>query len=306
MRLKEELGKKIRRIRESLGLSRESLCDDESELTVRQLFRIEKGESLPSLGKLEYIANKLDISLVKLIDDGQLVLSEEYLRIKDQLISSTLYGNSERIKAMELLFDEVYENYYDKLPEEEQLVIDVLNVNLDIYLTEDARYGEAILEDYMGQILIKQKYSLNDIIIASLYILTYVMTSVDSIEVEKFNQLSIGLLKSVDYKIHNSATVLIRSLQGVVHIKTSLLDFKDMDKYLDALYYLIKVTNCTYRKPIVTMLEAKYLKAKTNDSNLVKEKYLQAIKGAEYIGDEVLVSKLKEEMDIDCYAVNRT
>ena len=33
-------------------MTREVLCNDESELTVRQLVRIEKGESLPSLKKI--------------------------------------------------------------------------------------------------------------------------------------------------------------------------------------------------------------------------------------------------------------
>ena len=47
--IKSEIGKKLRRLREEKGLTREVLCNDESELTVRQLVRIEKGESLPSL-----------------------------------------------------------------------------------------------------------------------------------------------------------------------------------------------------------------------------------------------------------------
>ena len=43
--IKSEIGKKLRRLREEKGLTREVLCNDESELTVRQLVRIEKGES---------------------------------------------------------------------------------------------------------------------------------------------------------------------------------------------------------------------------------------------------------------------
>ncbi|MCW6654885.1 transcriptional regulator [Aerococcaceae bacterium NML201296] len=298
MRLKEELGKKIRRIRESLGLSREAVCDDESELTVRQLFRIEKGESLPTLSKLEYISNKLEISMITLIDDGQLVLSEEYLKIKDQLISSTVYGDNERIKEMELLFDEVYERYYDHLPEEEQLVIDVINANFDICLTEDHRYGEAILEDYMGQILLKSKYTLNDIVIISLYLLSSMVMDVYSIDINKFNDISEKLLDSADYSTHNS-TILIRALQRIIYIKIKTENYLNIDKYFDNLYYFIKVTNSIHRKPIVTMLEAKYLKAKNKSNDVVKDKYQEAIVGAEYIGDEVLVSKLKEEMKMD-------
>lgn len=50
--IKSEIGKKLRRLREEKGMTREVLCNDESELTVRQLVRIEKGESLPSLKKI--------------------------------------------------------------------------------------------------------------------------------------------------------------------------------------------------------------------------------------------------------------
>ena len=49
-------------------MTREVLCNDESELTVRQLVRIEKGESLPSLKKLEYIANMLGIPVSNIVD----------------------------------------------------------------------------------------------------------------------------------------------------------------------------------------------------------------------------------------------
>lgn len=49
MSIKAELGKKIRKLREERGLSRGELCEGEEELTVRQLARIEVGESLPTL-----------------------------------------------------------------------------------------------------------------------------------------------------------------------------------------------------------------------------------------------------------------
>ena len=42
---KHELGEKIRKLREEKNLTREVFCNDESELTIRQLARI-KRESL--------------------------------------------------------------------------------------------------------------------------------------------------------------------------------------------------------------------------------------------------------------------
>ena len=51
--LKVAIGKKIRELREQRKMTRELLCEDETRLTVRQLARIEAGDSIPSLLALE-------------------------------------------------------------------------------------------------------------------------------------------------------------------------------------------------------------------------------------------------------------
>lgn len=56
------------------------------------------------------------------IDDNYLDLSEEYLGLKNKIISSTVYGNEDRVKDLEALFDEIYNRFYNNLPEEEQLL----------------------------------------------------------------------------------------------------------------------------------------------------------------------------------------
>ena len=43
----------------------------------------------------------------------------------------------------------------DRLPEDEQLLIDVIQARLDIYNSSDVRYGLALLEEYFQQILKK-------------------------------------------------------------------------------------------------------------------------------------------------------
>lgn len=49
-----DLRQKIEQLRLEKGLSRPDFCGDESELTVRQLARIESGQLQPSIPKLEY------------------------------------------------------------------------------------------------------------------------------------------------------------------------------------------------------------------------------------------------------------
>ena len=61
-----EIGKRIRTLRTEKGLSKEAFCGDEKELTVRQLGRIETGNNLPSLAKLDYIAEVLGIPMSRL------------------------------------------------------------------------------------------------------------------------------------------------------------------------------------------------------------------------------------------------
>lgn len=83
MTLKEELGKKIKSIRIDKGFTQLDVCNDESELTIRQLVRIEKGESLPSLTKIKYISEQLDVDMRDLIDIDKIILPKKYLEIKN-------------------------------------------------------------------------------------------------------------------------------------------------------------------------------------------------------------------------------
>ena len=60
---KTELGQRIQTLRESKGLSRQAICGIEDLLTTRQLQRIEKGQSLPTIANAKYIAEQLGVSL---------------------------------------------------------------------------------------------------------------------------------------------------------------------------------------------------------------------------------------------------
>ena len=68
--LKVAIGKKIRELREQRKRTRELLCEDETRLTVRQLARIEAGDSIPSLLTLEFIAQQLRIEMYQIIKES--------------------------------------------------------------------------------------------------------------------------------------------------------------------------------------------------------------------------------------------
>ena len=68
--LKVAIWKKIRELREQRKMTRELLCEDETRLTVRQLARIEAGDSIPSLLTLEFIAQQLRIEMYQIIKES--------------------------------------------------------------------------------------------------------------------------------------------------------------------------------------------------------------------------------------------
>ena len=68
----KNFGEKVRLLREEKGISREEFCGDESELSVRQLARIELQQSIPNLSKALFIAVILEIGLGILTDGKSL------------------------------------------------------------------------------------------------------------------------------------------------------------------------------------------------------------------------------------------
>ena len=53
-------------------------------------------------------------------------IPKRYLELKNKLICSHTYGDEERISILEEMFDEIYENFYEHLPKEKQLLVEVL------------------------------------------------------------------------------------------------------------------------------------------------------------------------------------
>jgi len=104
-----ELGDKVRLLREERGLSRPVFCGDESELSVRQLVRIEKGEFRPTIKTLEYIADRLEIPSYVLMPDYK-ELPKRYQELKYFLLHHPDYGDKELQEQKEEYFDEIFED----------------------------------------------------------------------------------------------------------------------------------------------------------------------------------------------------
>lgn len=82
----KDFGKKIKSLRLEKGLTKEAVCLDESQLSTRQLTRIESGQSTPTLNKAVYIAGRLGVTLGYLTDGENVELPSRYKELKYLLL----------------------------------------------------------------------------------------------------------------------------------------------------------------------------------------------------------------------------
>lgn len=147
----DKFGKRVRKLREDKKLTREYLCDDETELSVRQLARIESGQSIPNLSKVSFIAKRLDVQISELTDEKIQELPQRYKELKYLILRLPTYENKERLQIRESYFDEIFEYYYASLDSKEKLVIDILESKYDIYISKNNNFIGDILDKYFNQ-----------------------------------------------------------------------------------------------------------------------------------------------------------
>ncbi|MGT2866275.1 helix-turn-helix domain-containing protein [Streptococcus fryi] len=292
MDIKIELGKKIKNLRLNRKLTQLDICDDESELTIRQLARIENGQAMATIPKLLYIAQKLGIKIQDLVDLDNVELPKRYLALKNKLIRFHTYGDEERISKQEAMFDEIYESFYDNLPEEEQLLVEALQVQANVFSSRDAGFGLGLLEEYFQQILKKKTYTHNDLIIINIYLLCCIMGLEDK---TYFEEISKKILLFIDYSDFERMYLLEK-------IIISILIQIEPEHYLiytKVLREIIEESNNLQHKPAVYAFEARYYLTVEKNRKKTIESYDKAILFAKLTNDDVLVKNLERERDND-------
>ena len=294
--IKIEIGKRIREERERQGLKREQVCDTEEELTVKQLMRIELGRSLPTIVKLQYISDKLGVSLNYLLGETKLDIPEAYYQAKYKLMKSPVYGDPERIKKKLKDIEELYDNYIDVLPEDELLAIDLIERTLNFMISEEESLIESVFEDYLVQALKKETYSLNDLLLISYYAFRCQDYDYDKERIEKFRR------KLINQELQGEELFnveLIGALSAIAGIYVMHHDYKEMKSVVDKMYVLIDKTLQQAYKPAVLVFEAKYYLFYENNRDKATELYNTATVLAEAFGDQVFIKNLKMEMEKD-------
>ena len=294
--IKIEIGKRIREERERQGLTREHVCDTEEELTVKQLMRIELGRSLPTIVKLQYISDKLGVSLNFLLGETKLDIPEDYYHAKYKLMKSPVYGDSERIKKKLQDIEELYEKYIDILPEDELLTIDIIERTLNFMTEGEEDAIETIFEDYLTQVLKKEAYSLNDLLLIKYYTFQCQVGDYDKEIVESFR------CKLINQELQGEELVnveLLGALSTIGGIYVMHHDYRNMKTIVDKMHTVIDKTLQHAYKPAVLIFEAKYYLFYENNRDKAAELYNTATVLAEAFGDQVFIKNLKMEMEKD-------
>ena len=294
--IKIEIGKRIREERERQELTREQVCDTEDELTVKQLMRIELGRSLPTIVKLQYISDKLGVSLNYLLGETKLDIPEEYYRSKYKLMKSPVYGDTGRIKKKLKDIEDLYDNYIDVLPEEELLAIDIIERTLKFMIMEEEDPIEEVFEDYFTQVLRKDKYSLNDLLLIKYYGFRCQIGDYDKEIVESFR------CKLINQELQGEELVnveLLGALSTIAGIYVMHHDYRNMKTIVDKMHTVIDKTLQHAYKPAVLIFEAKYYLYYENNIEKATELYHTATLLAEAFGDQVFIKNLKMEMKKD-------
>ena len=296
-----ELGEKVRILREEKGLSRPVFCGDESELSVRQLVRIEKGEFRPTIKTLEYIADRLEIPSYVLMPDYK-ELPKRYQELKYFLLHHPDYGDKELQEQKEEYFDEIFENFYDDLPRDEKMIVDCLQAIDEVRATDNEQYGIALLDESFEELWNQREFSFSDLLKIRLYFLCSYLENIKKGQLSISEQQKLQLMfQKVCNNVEKSGTddlFLVRDVLFAGLGSCELLNDLELFKLaVEKLNWISEKTRDFQKQPIVLMVEWKYYLQ--TDYDTAKQKYEEAKMMARMFGNEKLIVSLDNEWSKD-------
>ena len=296
-----DLGDKVRLLREEKGLSRPVFCGDESELSVRQLVRIEKGEFRPTIKTLEYIADRLEIPSYVLMPDYK-ELPKRYQELKYFLLHHPDYGDKELQEQKEEYFDEIFENFYDDLPRDEKMIVDCLQAIDEVRATDNEQYGIALLDESFEELWNQREFSFSDLLKIRLYFLCSYLENIKKGQLSIREQQKLQLMfQKVCNNVENSSTddlFLVRDVLFAGLGSCELLNDLELFKLaVEKLNWISEKTRDFQKQPIVLMVEWKYYIQ--TDYDTAKQKYEEAKMMARMFSNEKLIVSLDNEWSKD-------
>ncbi|EHJ53226.1 helix-turn-helix domain-containing protein [Streptococcus macacae] len=297
----KDFGKRVKKLRLERKITKEDFCCDGAELSIRQLTRIESGQSFPTLPKAKYIAQRLGVTLDYLTDGEKLSLPQRYKELKYLLLRTSTFGSHKRLMERENYFDEIFTYFYESLPDEEQLVIEVLQSKLDIHYTENIDFGVGLLNDCFDQILLKTTYDVNDLVIIDLYFSCIIVSDFDLsiFDLEKYNQLMTVLLMQESYLSLEDLPILNNVLLNNFEILFKIQQYDTIRKVITLANHIMARTQNFQKKPIVNILEWKYSLIAEQDQDKAEEIYNTAVLYAQLTGNHFLEERLNAQWQDD-------
>lgn len=293
-------GERIRTLRTERGLSKLALCGDESQLTVRQLRRIENEGAKPTVDKLNFIAAQLGLSTYQLMPD-YVDLPKDYLELKYLVLRTPTYQDKTVAEQLETYLDKIYECYYDDLPEEEKLAIDIKTSNINMHMTENPNFQIDVYDDYFNQVLLRTRYSLNDLLFITSFIMKVGLRIPELSEEERktFHHIKELLLEQGNF-IDLKDTFLLRDVLIIfADVAYTLEDYDYLQRVTVFLKSLMKKTQDFQKKPIVNIFEWRsYLIQK--DYDRAEQTYQEALNFAELLNIDILSNRLTKTWEQDC------
>ena len=293
-------GQKVRGLREEKGITREEFCDDESELSVRQLARIESGSSIPNLAKAYYIAKKLNVTLGSITDKESLEIPKRYNELKYLILRIPTYSDKERLKEREQQFEEIFEDYYDNLPEEEQLIIDGLQSKFEVYQSGNIHFGTDMIAEYFHQVKKKKSYTLNDLAIIDLYLLIAAISQFDEqhFQEEDFKIICDTLLIQGEELSVEDRFLLNNLLLNCANIALNLKLAANIQPMLELSHKTMVLIQDFQKMPIYNMYRWKYALLQDNQTE-AEDYYNQSVMFSKMLNDEHLIQQLDDEWQKD-------
>lgn len=296
MDFKKDFGQKVRDLRKEKGMSRQRVCGIEDVLTTRQLQRIEKGQSLPTIATAVYIAEKLGVSLDNLMNKEGFKLPEGYINLRYQLRTLYHYGNKERLLQREKIIEQIYDCYFDDLPEEEQIAVQIAQASVDMICTGNASFDQGLLDEYLGQACKKTQLSFNDVEIIQLRLLSLAIKDFDKVEF-------IDLLSKVILAVSYFPLADLGKIQDVIISAAGILCcYGEYDLLPDVIEVLrgIMTRRNDYRDNIfVYAFEWKIALFLKHDFEKAGKDYQKAIMMADLLSEDLIKQNMQREWKKD-------
>ncbi|MEY8583817.1 helix-turn-helix domain-containing protein [Ligilactobacillus animalis] len=295
--MEELLGTRIERLRKARGMSRPDFCEDESQLSIRQLVRIEKGESQPTISRMHYIAKRLGVPAYTLIPDYQ-ELSKRYLELKYLILRKPAYQDESEFDNKDKLFDEIYENYYYDLPEDEKLIVDTLQAIYDILRSKDSRYGDNLLMEQLDNLRKKEILNISDLLLIRLYFIKVTLRNDTNTVKLALHFLQLLLEQSEFTKLEDFFILRDAIFGGLPYFET-INNYDLWCVAVECLEEIVEKTQDFQKKPLILMLEWKFQLVREKNFSSAESYYQQAKQFATMIGDARLKNNLEQEWKKD-------